>query len=98
MEHKLKVRNGRITITFKKRNRYQMNITNPVMRERLEEEEKGKRYLKCNRNISANNFLVASEKFSDQSAFSAASYQWKGSETYKEYTVLFWNARSKDYW
>lgn len=98
MEHKLKVRNGRITITFKKRNRYQMNITNPVMRERLEEEEKGKRYLKCNRNISANNFLVASEKFSDQSAFSAASYQWKGSETYKGYPVLFWNARSKDYW
>lgn len=76
MEHKLKVRNGRITITFKKRNRYQMNITNyPVMRERLEEEEKGKRYLKCNRNISANNLLVASEKFSDQSAFPAASYQ-----------------------
>lgn len=82
MEHKLKVRNGRIIITFKKRNRYQMHITNycVIMREKLETGEKGKRCLKCKRNISANNLLVASEKFSDQSTFSAASYQWKGSE------------------
>lgn len=77
MEHKLKVRNGRIIITFKKRKRYQMHITNYhiIMREKLEKREKGKRCLKCKRNSSANNLLVASEKFSDQTAFSAASYQ-----------------------
>lgn len=58
-----------------------MLITNyHVMREKLEKGEKGKRYLKCKRNIFANNLLVASEKFSDQSAFSDASYQWEGSE------------------
>lgn len=54
-----------------------MHITNyrVIMREKLETGEKGKRYLKCKRNISANDLLVASEKFSDQSTFSAASYQ-----------------------
>lgn len=37
--------------------------------------------MKCKRNISANDLLVASEKFSDHSAFSAVSYQCEGSET-----------------
>lgn len=41
MEHKWKVRNGRIKITFKKRKRYQMHITYyHVMREKLEKGEK----------------------------------------------------------
>lgn len=74
-----------------------MHIRNyHVMREKVEKEEKGKRYLKYKRNISANN-LVTSEKLSDQSAFSAASYLREVSEALQRIYSTILECKIKGY-